>query len=71
MDELGDKRGNSAGPSMVANEVAPKPSIKVAVTPMNTTELRTNALPEDNENWMLTTTPLGIEIHFPGEGSGE
>jgi len=67
-DEFTDTRGNSAGPSMVANEVAVKLNVKAAVTAMNMTERRTNALLQNNGKWMLTTYSL-VEIHFPGKGT--
>src|SRR5947209_3463950 len=67
MDEFTYTRGNSAGPSIDANAVAPKPNVKATVTLMNMTERRINALVGNNENWMLTTYSL-VETDFPCKG---
>jgi hypothetical protein len=70
MDELTDTRGNSAGPSMVANAVAPRPNVKATVTAMNMNERRIHALPRNIESCMLKSYSL-VEAYFPEKGSGK
>jgi hypothetical protein len=54
---------------MDAEAVAPKLNVTAAVTPMNMTDCRINALLENTEAWVLTTTPW-LKLIFPAKGSG-
>jgi hypothetical protein len=55
---------------MDAEAVAPKLNVTAAVTPMNITDRRINALVENTEAWVLTTYSL-IETDFPAKGGGK